>query len=106
MRQSWGQELCSSSFCVLALKSAQNSCHFQMDQQALVEALQAGKLCAVGLDSFANEPLTVAHIFSGLPNVVLTPHSGGVSSDAYVNMGTAAARNVLTVLAGAIATSR
>jgi D-3-phosphoglycerate dehydrogenase len=30
--------------------------------------------------------------------VILSPHIGGVTSDAYVGMGTAAARNVLAVL--------
>jgi D-3-phosphoglycerate dehydrogenase len=38
------------------------------------------------------------HHFRGVPNVILTPHVGGVSEDAYVNMGTAAARNILDVL--------
>ncbi len=71
-----------------------------IDQQALGEALHSGKLRAVGLDTFETEPLTAPHIFSGLPNVILTPHIGGVSSDAYVNMGKAAAQNILQVLAG------
>jgi D-3-phosphoglycerate dehydrogenase len=65
----------------------------------LLEALKAGKLRAAGLDTFESEPLTASHIFSDIPCVVLTPHVAGVTSDAYVNMGTAAARNVLTVLA-------
>jgi len=69
-----------------------------IDQQALLEAVQSRKLLAVGLDTFDGEPLAAGHIFSGVPNAILTPHIGGVTSDAYVNMGTAAARNVLTVL--------
>jgi D-3-phosphoglycerate dehydrogenase len=70
-----------------------------VDQGALLEALQAGKLRAAGLDTFEGEPLTPSHIFSGISNVILTPHIGGVTSDAYMSMGTAAARNVLAVLA-------
>ena len=31
---------------------------------------------------------------------MLSPHIGGVTGDAYVNMGVAAARNALAVLAG------
>jgi D-3-phosphoglycerate dehydrogenase len=69
-----------------------------IDQQVLLEAVQSRKLSAVGLDAFEGEPLAAGHIFSGVPNVILTPHVGGVTSDAYVNMGTAAARNVLAVL--------
>jgi D-3-phosphoglycerate dehydrogenase len=41
------------------------------------------------------------HIFHGTPNITLTPHTGGVTSDAYVTMGIAAARNILAVLAEA-----
>ena len=70
-----------------------------VDQEALLEALQAGKLRATGLDAFEAEPLRPSHIFSGIPNVILTPHVGGITSDTYVSMGTAAARNILTVLA-------
>ena len=69
-----------------------------VDERAVVAAVQSGKLRAAGLDSFAKEPLVGPHMFSGVPNIVLSPHVGGVTTDAYVNMGTAAARNVLAVL--------
>ena len=68
------------------------------DEPALLEALASGKLRAAGLDAFATEPLVGEHAFRAVPNVILSPHIGGVSEDAYVNMGTAAARNVLAVL--------
>ena len=70
-----------------------------IDEPALLEAIQSGKLLAAGLDSFAVEPMKAPHIFHGVPGIILTPHTGGVTSDAYVSMGTAAARNVLAVLA-------
>jgi len=69
-----------------------------VDEAALTEAIKAGKLRAAGLDSFQVEPMTAPHIFHGIPEVILTPHTGGVTSDAYVSMGTAAARNILAVL--------
>ena len=69
-----------------------------VDEQAVLEAVNAGKLSAAGLDSFQNEPLIEGHVFTGAPNVILTPHIGGVTSDAYVGMGTGAARNILEVL--------
>ena len=72
-----------------------------IDEQALVEAVRSGKLRAAGLDSFHVEPMAAPHIFHGVPQIVLTPHTGGVTSDAYVSMGTAAARNILAVLAEA-----
>jgi D-3-phosphoglycerate dehydrogenase len=71
-----------------------------VDEEAVVEALKTGKLRAAGLDSFQNEPLSGAHVFSGIPNAILSPHIGGVTSDAYVAMGVGAARNVLAVLNG------
>ena len=69
-----------------------------IDEPALLEVLASGKLRAAGLDAFATEPLVGEHHFRAVPNVILSPHIGGVSEDAYVNMGTAAARNVLAVL--------
>ncbi|WP_116348672.1 hydroxyacid dehydrogenase [Cupriavidus taiwanensis] len=73
-----------------------------IDEPALAEALD-GKLYAAGLDSFAIEPMVVPHPFQQLPNVILSPHIGGVSDAAYVNMGVGAANNVLAVLQGSAA---
>jgi D-3-phosphoglycerate dehydrogenase len=69
-----------------------------IDEQALIEALDSGKLRAAGLDSFAQEPFTVPHPLQNIGNVVLSPHIGGVSDRAYVAMGTGAASNVLAVV--------
>jgi len=49
------------------------------------------------------EPMAVPHPFHGQRNIVLSPHIGGVTSDAYVNMGVGAAQNVLAVLQSATA---
>jgi D-3-phosphoglycerate dehydrogenase len=70
-----------------------------IDEAALAEALTSGKLRAAGLDSFQVEPFTAGHAFTGLANAILTPHIGGVTSDAYIGMGTGAARNILDELA-------
>jgi D-3-phosphoglycerate dehydrogenase len=69
-----------------------------IDEAALAEALASGQLRAAGLDSFEVEPMTTPHPFQGIGNVILSPHIGGVSDAAYVNMGKGAAANVLAVI--------
>jgi D-3-phosphoglycerate dehydrogenase len=70
-----------------------------IDEAALLDALGKGQVAAAGLDSFAVEPMTSPHPFHHVPRLVLSPHIGGVTGDAYINMGVGAARNVLDVLA-------
>ena len=69
-----------------------------VDEAALLDAVRSGQVAAAGLDSFAVEPMTLGHGFQGEANIILSPHIGGVTGDAYVNMGVGAARNVLAVL--------
>lgn len=69
-----------------------------IDEPALLDAVRSRHVAAAGLDSFAVEPMTTPHPFHGEPNIILSPHIGGVTSDAYINMGVGAARNVLAVL--------
>jgi D-3-phosphoglycerate dehydrogenase len=72
-----------------------------IDEAALLAAVRSGQVAAAGLDSFAVEPMVAGHAFQGEPGFVLSPHIGGVTGDAYVNMGVGAARNALRVLEGA-----
>lgn len=69
-----------------------------IDEAALLAAVRSGQVAGAGLDSFAVEPMTSPHPFQEEPRIILTPHVGGVSADAYVKMGVAAARNALAVL--------
>ena len=71
-----------------------------IDEAALLEAIRSGQVSSAGLDSFAAEPMAVPHPFQGEPRIVLSPHIGGVTADAYVKMGVAAAKNALAVLRG------
>ena len=69
-----------------------------IDEAALLEAIRSGRVASAGLDSFAVEPMTAAHPFHGEARITLSPHIGGVTADAYVKMGLAAAKNALGVL--------
>nr|MBV0879971.1 hydroxyacid dehydrogenase [Noviherbaspirillum sp. L7-7A] len=70
-----------------------------IDEAALLDALKSGQVASAGLDSFQVEPMVAGHPFLGTDNLVLSPHIGGVTGDAYVKMGVGAASNALAVLA-------
>lgn len=69
-----------------------------IDEAALLEAVRSGQVGSAGLDSFAVEPMTAPHPFHGEARITLSPHIGGVTADAYVKMGMAAAQNALAEL--------
>lgn len=50
------------------------------DQAALLNALQEKRIAAAALDVFAEEPLPANSPFWRLPNVMVTPHVAGISS--------------------------
>ncbi len=70
-----------------------------INENDLLSAIHSGRVAAAGLDSFAVEPLEDDHIFRGEASIILSPHIGGVTHTAYVNMGVAAAKNLLAILA-------
>ena len=48
-----------------------------VDEDALVAALESGRLAGAGLDVFVDEPLPADHPLVGLETVLLSPHLGG-----------------------------
>jgi len=56
-----------------------------IDQRALVQALTANTIAGAGLDVYAKEP-HAPDALSALPNVVLTPHTGGHTLESHRNM--------------------
>jgi D-3-phosphoglycerate dehydrogenase len=71
-----------------------------IDEPALLDAVRSGQVASAGLDSFAVEPMAAGHPFHGEERILLSPHIGGVTADAYVKMGVAATENALAVLHG------
>lgn len=71
-----------------------------IDETALVEALQSGRMAGAGLDVFESEPLDSNSPLMRLENVVLTPHVAGLTEQSSIRMVTGAAQAVLDVLEG------
>ena len=53
------------------------------DTEAVIEALQAGRLAYAGFDVYDQEPLPIDHPLRRAPNVILTPHIGYVTDENY-----------------------
>jgi len=71
-----------------------------IDEPALIEALQQGKIAGAGLDVFAKEPPETSHPFFQMENVILTPHTGALTRDAVAQLAEGAAQNAVDVLEG------
>ena len=54
-----------------------------VDEAALVDALRSGAIAGAALDVYDTEPLPHDHPLRSLPNTLLLPHIGYVTTDAY-----------------------
>jgi (S)-sulfolactate dehydrogenase len=72
-----------------------------VDEAALAAALHSGQLAGAAIDVFEHEPIDAAtgSLFSGLANIILTPHIAGVTAEANTRISAITAENVRRVLA-------
>jgi glyoxylate reductase len=70
-----------------------------VDEDALVDALEAGAIAGAALDVFEREPVVPARLMA-LDSVVLAPHIGSSTRETRTAMAELAARNVVRVLRG------
>ncbi len=71
-----------------------------VDEDALAEALDEGRLFAAGLDVFAREPLDPGSRLLGHPRVVLAPHIGSATAHTRWQMAELAVANAVAALQG------
>jgi len=65
-----------------------------VDEQALIEALETGTIRGAGLDVFENEPVPVDSPLLGMPQVVTLPHIGSSTAKTRLDMARVAAENL------------
>ena len=73
---------------------------FIHDEAALLEALRNKQIAGAGLDVWSKEPPPPEHPLLQFDNVLASPHTAGVTTEARMNMGKIAADQMLDALDG------
>ncbi len=70
-----------------------------IDRQALIKAIDEGKMAGAAFDVFSTEPMTESPLFKR-DEIIVTPHLGASTTEAQVNVAKDIAEQVLAVLQG------
>jgi len=76
-----------------------------VDDAALKDALDSGKVAGAALDVFPSEPITDYPLFDGYDDVVVTPHLGASTIEAQDRAGTQTAEQIIAALTGGVVTT-
>jgi D-3-phosphoglycerate dehydrogenase len=73
---------------------------FIHDEQALADALRERRIAGAGLDVWEKEPPALDHPLLAFDNVLVSPHTAGVTFESRENIATIAAEQMLDILDG------
>ncbi len=75
-----------------------------VDEEALVRALESGKVASAGLDVFSSEPVPADFPLAKFQNVIMTPHLGAATAEGQDRAGVIVAEQVVAGLSGGVVT--
>ena len=73
-----------------------------VDEKALVDALSNGEIAGAGLDVFEEEPAGADNPLFAMDNVIVTPHSAGLSSESLGNAARQMGQETARILRGSL----
>lgn len=71
-----------------------------IDEHALVEAINSGRVAGAAFDVFEEEPPAADHPFLSHPNIIVTPHLGASTIEAQENVAIDVSEQLLHILRG------
>jgi len=71
-----------------------------IDEAALIHALEAGQIAGAGIDVFDREPPLPNHPLAQFDQVILTPHSAGMTLQCAERMAVSSAKNIIDFFRG------